>query len=367
MTPREGAENPVWSAVRPVAVSLLIGTLGGALFAWIGAPLAWMLGAMILTVCASFAGVAQGIWPPLRTAMIMVFGVLLGSAFTPALLGQLGSWIPALLALLVFVPLATAAGYVFLRRVGSFDRTTAYFASFPGGLSEMVLLGEMRGGSVPVISLIHATRIVVAVSVIPLYFRFGLGYDVPTLLPNAGWLIELPWREALLLAGSAVVGTVLATRARLPAPAFLGPMIVSSIVHGAGWSKAAPPAEIVAAAQIVIGSGIGARFAGFPLRTVGPILLYGVAIGVLMIALTAGFALFAAQVLPQDAVVLFLAFAPGGLAEMMVIALALGIDPAFVSTMHLIRITFVISAAPAGADTLVGAPTTDQQARMPPP
>ena len=42
----------------------------------------------------------------------------------------------------------------------------------------------------------------------------------------------------------------------------------------------------------------------------------------------------------------WLAFAPGGLAEMTLISLALGIDVAFVSTHHVVRVVFMVVAAP---------------------
>jgi uncharacterized membrane protein AbrB (regulator of aidB expression) len=43
---------------------------------------------------------------------------------------------------------------------------------------------------------------------------------------------------------------------------------------------------------------------------------------------------------------LVLAFSPGGLAEMSLIALALDIDPAFVATHHVVRIFLVVVLAP---------------------
>ena len=48
--------------------------------------------------------------------------------------------------------------------------------------------------------------------------------------------------------------------------------------------------------------------------------------------------------LPAEALVL--AFAPGGLTEMTLIALSLDIDPAFVSTHHVVRIFLVVVLAP---------------------
>ena len=46
----------------------------------------------------------------------------------------------------------------------------------------------------------------------------------------------------------------------------------------------------------------------------------------------------------KDAI--WLAFAPGGVAEMTLISLALGIDVAFVSTHHLVRVVFMVIVAP---------------------
>ncbi|HSK41850.1 MAG TPA: AbrB family transcriptional regulator, partial [Arenibaculum sp.] len=44
---------------------------------------------------------------------------------------------------------------------------------------------------------------------------------------------------------------------------------------------------------------------------------------------------------------LILAYAPGGLAEMSLIALSLDLDTAFVSTHHMVRIILIVVLAPA--------------------
>src|SRR5262249_59729082 len=49
---------------------------------------------------------------------------------------------------------------------------------------------------------------------------------------------------------------------RLPASFMMGPMIMSAIAHLAGFTNSKPPGELVAAAQIVMGAGIGCRFVG---------------------------------------------------------------------------------------------------------
>ncbi|MDA1278334.1 MAG: AbrB family transcriptional regulator, partial [Verrucomicrobia bacterium] len=53
---------------------------------------------------------------------------------------------------------------------------------------------------------------------------------------------------------------------------------------------------------------------------------------------------------------LLLAFAPGGLAEMSLISLSLGIDAAFVSTHQVVRIFFIVALFPLAFRFLAGPP-----------
>lgn len=346
MTAPSPADRPAARPWRSWALALGPGAAGGAVFAWIGAPLAWMLGAMLTVTGASFAGLRPAVHPRFRMVMITILGVMLGSAFTPELLSVLGRWMGSLALLAIVIVLMSGAVYLFFRRVGEYDPVTSYFASMPGGITEMTLVGEGYGGDVRRISLTHATRILIAVSLIPFYFRLIQGLDVPAMPAQAGRLMDIAWTDAALLTGCAVLGVVLARLAKAPAAPLIGPMFLSAIVHGAGWSTAAPPVELIAAAQVVVGAAMGARFAGLSWAAAGRTILLGAAAGVLMIAVAVGVSAIAAPFLGLRHEALFLALAPGGLAEMAVIALSLGIDTAFVSAMHVIRIVIIVTLAP---------------------
>lgn len=340
-----GAETP---ALRTVAQTILIAAAGGAVFAAAGAPLAWMLGAMfVATGVAMWGRVRLGVYPWLRTTMIAVLGVMLGSAFTPALLAEIPGWWPAVLALALYVAALTAGGYAFFRHVGGYDPVTAYFSAPPGGLSEMAIMGHELGGDIRTISLVHATRILVVVATIPVYFRVIEGLEVPALPRDVGRLVDIPLAEAAILAACALFGVPLGKVSRVPAGALIGPMVLSAAVHLAGWSSAKPPAEVVAAAQVVVGASIGCRFFGLKLAEARRTVSLGAASGAIMVLLAAGAAYALAGLLGHPADVLALSFAPGGLAEMALIALILGIDTAFVSAMHVMRIAMVVIGAPA--------------------
>jgi membrane AbrB-like protein len=123
-------------------------------------------------------------------------------------------------------------------------------------------------------------------------------------------------------------------------------MAFSAVAHITGLTAAKPPAELVAAAQVVAGSAIGARFSGTRVAALMRLALYALAATLMMIAVALLFA-GALSTLGLPLPDLILALAPGGLAEMSLVALALHADAAFVSTHHVARIAMVVAVAPA--------------------
>ncbi len=345
--PEEG--GPVEGAPRPwlrLVGALALGGLGGALADWAQLPLAWMIGAMLATTAGAMAGLPIAVPTALRNLFVVVLGVMLGSSFTPAILDQLGDWAVSLTALIAYVVMSGAAGTLFFRRFVGYDRVTAYFAAMPGGLSEMVLVGTAMGGDTRIISMTHAARILLIVLALPFAFQLLLDYDPATRPAFGAAMGELAPGDLALLALCGVAGFFGARALRIPAAPVVGPMILSAVVHLAGWTSAPPPAVLVAAAQVVVGAAIGCRFAGVGLGFILRIVTAAAGVTLVMMAVTllVAWLIHLATGLPAEALVL--AFAPGGLAEMSLIALALSMDAAFVATHHIVRIFLVVVLAP---------------------
>lgn len=329
-----------------MALALALGGAGGWTASLISLPLPWMIGAMLATTAGAAGGLPLAMSMHVRALMVAVLGVMLGSGFTPEILGHMAKWSLSLGGLALYATAAGGTAWLYFHRVCGYDRVTSYFAAMPGGLSEMILVGTEMGGDSRIISLSQSSRLLLVVLVLPFGFQFFLGYD-PAAKPAAGLpLAEVAWRDLAVLAACGVAGFFGARAIRLPAAAVVGPMILSAIVHLTGWSEARPPFELVAAAQVVVGSAIGCRFAGTSiytvLRTVGATLgSTGILLGV-NVAFAA--ALYFTLGLPAKA--LILAYAPGGLAEMSLIAIAIGTDAAFVATHHIVRIFLIVVFAP---------------------
>lgn len=325
--------------------TLALAAFGGGLFFLIGAPLAWMLGAMFFTTAASLAGAPTHMSQDLRKIMLAILGIMLGSAFRPEIMQQAVLWLPSMGVMLGFITLITTLSYQFFQRFARFDQATAYFSSAPGGLTEMMTVGEAMGGNPATISLVHATRILVVVGTIPVYFRYIEGLHIPTLPPDAAGIPDLP--DIVLLTACVMIGVPLAPRLRLPAGALLGPMLLSAALHISGLTKASPPGALVAAAQVVIGAGIGCRFAGLSLSHVWRTIVFAAGSGLMMVITATATGILVAPLIGDPTKPLILALAPGGLAEMSLIALSLGSLTAYISFMHLARIILVVVIFPA--------------------
>ncbi|MEP3114244.1 AbrB family transcriptional regulator [Nisaea sp.] len=327
-------------------LALAIGSAGGFLFAYLKLPLPWMMGAMVATTIGSIAGLKISLPSSLRMAMVAILGVMLGSAFSPSLLDHIGKWAISVAGLLVYGVVALVLVLLFLRRYAKYDPVTAYFSSSPGGLNEMVIVGKAMGGDDRIIALTHASRILIVVMIIPFLFRmFGDYTPQPGMLPP-GSGFDLPLHEWALMAGCAVIGPIIAMRLKLPAAPLLGAMVLSMAIHLTGLSKSAPPSMLIAAAQVVLGTGVGCRFAGTAVSEVLKIIRTSFGASVILLVTAVGAGLLLQDITGLPWYVLVLAYAPGGLAEMSMVALGIGQDVAFVATHHLFRIAFIVILAP---------------------
>lgn len=335
--------------VKRALATFLIGLAGAVAFRLLGLPLSFLLGPMAACIVAALARVPMRGPGRLGQLMRSILGVAVGSAITPALVGRLPDIAASVALILPYILLIGVAGYPFFRRLG-FDRPTAYYAAMPGGFQDMVVFGEEAGADMRALSLIHATRILVVVALMPvaLHGLFGRALDAPPGQAAAA----IPVRELLFMALAAVGGWQVAARIGLFGASILGPMIAAAALTLAGLIQHRPPAEAIIAAQLFIGVSIGAKYAGLTLRELRRDVGAGAVFSLILCAIAAGFAELSHLAAATPRIEALLAFSPGGQAEMAVLAIVAGGDLALVVTHHVVRITLVILCAPIVARRL---------------
>ena len=334
-------------AVARIGLTLLLAAAGGAIMWYLQMPLAWLLGAMAATGLGAIMGLPMAMPAVARIPMLAVIGTTLGSTFSADVLAQAGGWLIPLGGLLAYICAAGAACNLYFRRIAGFDQPTAFFSGMPGGVVEMVELGVERGGNAKTIALIHAARIFLVVLCLPFLIEWLLGTDlgrgaqpyVPFTAFDKG---DVTWFLA-----ATVLGLLIGRLARLPAYFLLGPMLASAALHASGTTSFTLPTIPLSLAQIVVGAAVGCRFAGTAPRLVARILLISIGATAILLALTFVFSVMVAAVTGDPVEALLLAYSPGGIAEMSLIALSLKIEVAFVACNHIARVFIVIAGASA--------------------
>lgn len=335
------------SRLAQVVLTFTLALVGTGAFYVLDLPLPFLFGPMAACLLAALLGVRLRNFATASLAARTVLGVAIGSTVTPALLASLPSMAASVCAVPAFILAAGLVGIPYFRRVWGLDPPTAYYAAMPGGLQDMVAFGTEAGGDPRALSLIHASRVLIIVTLAPvlLVHWFDASLDNPMGLP----FLKVPPVELLLMAGAALAGWKGAERLGLFGASILGPLILAAALSLADLLHGRPPLEAILAAQFFVGTGIGVHFVGVTLTELRRVVLAGavyvVILALLAAALGAGFAALGLG----TPVELFLAFAPGGQGEITILAIVAGADLGFVIAHHLVRIVLVIISAPLAA------------------
>lgn len=330
-----------------IAFAFVIAAIGVAVFKLLDLPLPWLLGPIFACLIAALAGVPMAGYKPVNEAMRTVLGVAVGATMTPAVIATFPAMWPTLLLVPLMVLAIGVTGVPYFRRVWGYDFATAYYSTMPGGLQDMLIFGEEAGGKVRTLSLIHATRVLVIVVALPFLLKGIWQADLsnPPGLP----LTTVPPRDMALMVLCAALGWWGAKRIGMFGASILGPLIVTALAAMAGLLENRPPAEAIWAAQFFIGMTIGSKYAGITMGEVKRDVVAGLGFCGLLIVLTLIFVEFIYQLGLAPGQEALLAFAPGGQAELTVLALIVGADVAFVVAHHVLRIFVVILGAPLAA------------------
>ena len=334
------------SVVTTMAL-ILVAALAGFAAERLSVPLPFLLGPLCVTALIATAlpaalpdGYAFPNW--LRMVFIAIIGLMIGAQVTPQLFENAGRLLASTVALTAFVVMAFAYNYAVFRRIGGYDRATAFYSSSPGGLYESLSLGETAGADMPRLILQQFLRVIVVVTVLPIGLSLWLGTPVGsaggmTLARPSVPLADLP---VILAVGG--IGILAGKFLRLPAGQLTGPMSVAALISLTGLFTLDVPQWLVNDAQIVIGTALGMRFTGLSRSLVlRSIWLTLISVGG-MLAAAALFALLLAPIAGEGFDVMLISFAPGGVTEMALVALSLQANPALVTLHHILRILITV-------------------------
>ena len=276
--------------------------------------------------------------------MRTILGVAAGSTVTVSFIAAIPSLWSTLILIPIMVILIGFMGVWYFQKICGYDFPTAYYASMPGGLQDMLAFGEEAGGNIRAMSLIHATRVLVIVVLLPILLISI--WQVELDRPPGRLLRYIEINQLIILGICAFAGWKIAISIGMFGATILGPLILTSAASMTGILNSRPPAEAIWAAQYFISLGIGVKYVGITIDEMRRDIVAGLGFCILLLLLTLAVLGLVVKFELAPAVEAILSLAPGGQAELVVMALIAGADMGFVVSHHLLRIFIVILGAP---------------------
>jgi membrane AbrB-like protein len=329
---------------RPMVFTMFVAIVGSLIALLLRFPIPWMLGSLLFCATAKLMGLPIQTLPlSIERWMRVALGVFLGPSVA-ASIQQAGSDLPfAMAAAIVVTTLTVMGGMPWFEWRTSLPRRSAFMSAFPGGLSMLLALAGDVGNRAEVL-LVHAVRVVIVVVSISLLARvLGVPTVSDPLIASLRWSTDT---SILLLASLIVVCFFIAEKLRWAGGHVMIPMIISALLTYFTNIAIAPPELVKTCALLVFGIVIGCEVANGPRDRYVRLFSASSIFTVASMALAAALALAMTGYIDQGFMVLFLALAPGGIAEVSLVAFALGLDAGMVALVHSCRFFYIISAGP---------------------
>ncbi|MGC6529736.1 MAG: AbrB family transcriptional regulator [Candidatus Puniceispirillaceae bacterium] len=350
----------IWQDIKTMTLTFSLALATGWLFFQIGFPAPYLMGSLfgvwltgaLIKPLSPYLGVARWFHIP----VVLGLGVLIGGAFGDDILSKLGHWWDTVLLMLFTTIGVSVVSYQFLRHYCGYDKILSYFCCVPGGQAEAIIMARDLVEKDYVVALFHLVRVFIVFVSTPFLLAVIEGQsavarsnDMLVAMPS---LMDLPASDIMAFFVMAIGGYGFARVIKMPMAHLLGPLSVSSVAHYLGVVELPRVNEFVILAQLVIGGGIGARLSKVAFKE-----LFGyfkMAVLNTMIVLTGyvSVAVFITVIYDTSFLEIWMAFVPGGLYEVTLLALVFGFDVAFIAFHHTTRVLLIFFTLPVFAKKL---------------
>ncbi|MFD6439218.1 AbrB family transcriptional regulator [Peribacillus sp. NPDC060186] len=330
-----------------VIFTAFLAFLGGFVFSRLGIYLPWMLGPLFVIMIAKIKLGKFLFWSkPFRSTGLVILGLQLGSSFTKQSLNEMIEYLPIMLFTTVAIILFTVLTGWFVGKRMNLSLSTSMLGSFPGGLSQMVVLSEeMKDSDETVVGFMQTLRVILVISIVPWLVTHVMTVDsvaAVSVSDRPFFMFDYDGKLAILMMVTLLLFIFLTKKVNFPLPFLLGPLMAAALFNLAGPGAPQIPDFWLNFSQLLIGTHLG-----YTLKVDNPRLfrkMFGAVFvsNVLLIGFCYYLSIQFAPILSIQANELFLSMAPGGVAEMAVTAMSVHVDLSVVTSFHLFRILFIL-------------------------
>jgi len=307
-------------------------------------PLAWMLGPMLTISIATLGGLKLKMPKLALSIILIVLGLYIGNYIDEKLLYQTHKWIGTSAIMFIYIMVCIIFVSKYLEKFAKYEKKTSYFSAAPGGLGPLVMLAEHEKSDISQVATSHLIRLIVIITVFPFVVD---QFAKETVLADEDFnFLNQNHYHLIYLISFSLILIFLFDRLKVPAPLLSGTLVASGILQISNLAYYQLPSQSIDFGLLILGASVGCRFAGKTLHEVYSNTKHSVVATLLLVLFSVIAAIAASFIIDKNFFSLLLAYCPGGIYEVAVIAIAFDLDPEFVSFHHIIRLLMILFTVP---------------------
>ena len=307
-------------------------------------PLAWMIGPMIATSIAALSGLKIAMPKLALSSILIILGLHIGNYIDQSLFNQILDWIWTTLIMLIYIIVSIFIVSKYLQKFSGYQEKASIFSAAPGALGPLIILAEYEKSDLSQVATSHLIRLIIIITVFPLIIVTSS--DQESLNINKFDYMNQNHLDLLWLFIGSLFLIFVFSRLKVPAALLSGTLVASGILQITEIASYKLPDTTINFCLLILGASVGCRFANKTLSEVANNSLHSLVATSILVILGLFAAFIANFFVENNLLTLILAFCPGGIYEVAVIAIAFDLEPDFVAFHHIIRLLFILFTVP---------------------
>ena len=307
-------------------------------------PLAWMIGPMIATSIAALSGLKIAMPKLALSSILIILGLHIGNYIDQSLFNQMLDWIWTTLIMLIYIIISIFIVSKYLQKFSGYQEKASIFSAAPGALGPLIILAEYEKSDLSQVATSHLIRLIIIITVFPLIIVTSS--DQESLNINKFDYMNQNHLDLLWLFIGSLFLIFVFSRLKVPAALLSGTLVASGILQITEIASYKLPDTTINFCLLILGASVGCRFANKTLSEVANNSLHSLVATSILVILGLFAAFIANFFVENNLLTLILAFCPGGIYEVAVIAIAFDLEPDFVAFHHIIRLLFILFTVP---------------------
>ncbi|MGV2927324.1 AbrB family transcriptional regulator [Macrococcus capreoli] len=333
--------------MMPYLILFIVSFIFGWFFQSIGMILPWLFGPISAAIALKKYSRVQYYWPKgISDIGLYILGAQIGVSFTKEILGDIAHDFLSIVLLSVLIVVCAIVISLLFKKIVGCSTETALLSSIPGALNQMIVMAEEnKNASLLIVTLTQTSRLLFVIMFVPFISRLSSHNIHPIELTQAKAIYDvLNIYQMMMLIVFIAVSIYCFKIIHLPVPDMLGPIFVIVIWNLSTGQNFTVPMPLINIAQILFGIRIGLQMYDLSSQ-INRKLFIGIFVQNFLLIMCAILMSIIVTVMthhPFNDV--FLSAAPGGMAQIVIVALETGANVAMISSYHIFRIFFILLA-----------------------